>query len=205
MSSLSVRSGADQASSTVQQNPECLREHLRECWSDSCNQVSMRLNASFQSFSRVLFNLACLSFCPGLHQNPAYLWRRKEEQERVSCRCGGVHSVRQINTQADRIAHPSSCRSPASHRQSRFPFLQVTAERLQITSATLRCLWGRGHQAEMTQGGDRRTPCRHLATQLPFTPAGPMTLYLILACEAVCSVATSRSALNRFFIHIVSC
>lgn len=200
MSSLSVRSGTDQASSTVQQNLECLRQHLRECWSDSCNQVSICLNASFQSFSRVLFNLVYLP-----HQNSAYLLRRKEEQERVSCRCGGVQSVRQINTQADRIAHPSSCRSPASHRQSRFPFLQVTAERLQITSATLRCPWGRGHQAEMTQGGDRRTPCRHLATQLSFTPAGLMTLYLILVCEAACSVATSRSALHRSFTHIVSC
>lgn len=144
-------------------------------------------------------------FAPARIRTPAYLWRKKkEEQKRVSCRCGGVQSVMQINTQADRIAHPSSCRSPASHRQSRFPFLQVTAERLQITSATLRCPWGRGHQAEMTRGGDRRTPCRHLATQLPFTPAGPMTLYLILVCEVACSVA-SWSALKRFSIHIVSC
>jgi len=70
----------------------------------------------------------------------------------------------------------SFCLGPASHRQRRFPFLQVTAEWLQITSATLRCLRGRGHHAEMTRGGDRQTPRRHPLTWLPFTAAGPVTL-----------------------------
>lgn len=70
----------------------------------------------------------------------------------------------------------SICLSPPSHCQHWFPFLQVTAEWLQITSATLWCLRGRGHQAEMTLGGDRRTPRRHPPTWLPFTAAGPMTL-----------------------------
>lgn len=53
-----------------------------------------------------------------------------------------LRSVRQINTPTDPMAHPPLCRSSASCRSSRFPFLQVSAPWPKITSATLR--WSTG-------------------------------------------------------------
>lgn len=144
-----VHSQSDQGE--TEPSRQCLRCHFSECSCDSrkLGEHTVHLNASSQSFSRGLFNLACLPFSyfalfppTSLRRDRARSCRGREKRIRFSCRSAGAHGVRQINTPADPMAHPPLCRSSPSRRSSRFPFLQVIAPWLQITSATLR--WSAG-------------------------------------------------------------
>lgn len=144
MSSFSVRSRGSRAKPLVFRGLQCLRCHVREfcCHSrKSDKHQSQCIISVIQSrtlHSRVYLLLIFALFPPtSLRQNHAYPCRGREKRRRFSCRSAGAQSVRQINTQADPMAHPPLCRSSPSRRSSRFPFLQVSAPWLQITSATL--------------------------------------------------------------------